>query len=113
MIQVIVKVLDCIFDIVKNFLLLEVIFWLFTGNRNFIGEEISSSSIFGDFFNSTIVNGKVASVYFLGGNPENIRVVMSFLLDFVDEVISVGIFNGWVLLEGEFDLYFFLLHIFY
>jgi hypothetical protein len=62
-----VEVLDYIFDIVKG--LLEVTFGILTGDRNFLRKEISSSSVFGNFYFSTIVNGEVASVYFFKWLP--------------------------------------------
>ncbi len=88
MIKIIVEFSDCIFGIIERFS--EVISWIFAWNRYFLGEKISSSSVSGDFLFSEIMNGKVGSVYFFGSNPKNVRFVLSFLLDFIDELISGG-----------------------
>lgn len=107
-IHMIMNFLHCISCIVESFC--KVFPWVFTGNRDLLGEEISSSSISCNFISTIIVYWKVGSVDLLRCNPKDIRRIMTFLLDFLNEPISSGQFNWWILFESKFELDLFFLH---
>ena len=109
MIEMIMEFFNCISGIIES--LIEVISRIFTGYRNLFGEKIGSSSIFSDFILTRVMNGEVGSMYFLRGNPEDIRLVKVLRFDFIDELISGWELNGRILFECEFDFDLLVLHL--